>query len=196
MLIFMELNAFVVALVVLVLATLAVWLRSKNGYLTFFSFIFGIYLLRVVDVVVFPLSIGYDIPDFKPNINLVPFDFGSCDSFSRELCIREIYQNILLTIPFGFGVNFIARIKPKNILWLALGVGFAFESIQLVISVVFRSPFRAVDINDLILNATGVLLGYGIFRVFGAIYFYVVQKFQSQPRHIFAYVHDIVRQQN
>lgn len=196
MLIFIELNAFVVALVVLVLATLAVWLRSKNGYLTFFSFIFGIYLLRVVDVVVFPLSIGYDIPDFKPNINLVPFDFGSCDSFSRELCIREIYQNILLTIPFGFGVNFIARIKPKNILWLALGVGFAFESIQLVISVVFRSPFRAVDINDLILNATGVLLGYGIFRVFGAIYFYVVQKFQSQPRHIFAYVHDIVRQQN
>ena len=196
MLIFMELNAFVVALVVLVSATLAVWLRSKNGYLTFFSFIFGIYLLRVVDVVVFPLSIGYDIPDFKPNINLVPFDFGSCDSFSRELCIREIYQNILLTIPFGFGVNFIARIKPKNSLWLALGVGFAFESIQLVISVVFRSPFRAVDINDLILNATGVLLGYGIFRVFGAIYFYVVQKFQSQPRHIFAYVHDIVRQQN
>lgn len=196
MLIFIELNAFVVALVVLVSATLAVWLRSKNGYLTFFSFIFGIYLLRVVDVVVFPLSIGYDIPDFKPNINLVPFDFGSCDSFSRELCIREIYQNILLTIPFGFGVNFIARIKPKNILWLALGVGFAFESIQLVISVVFRSPFRAVDINDLILNATGVLLGYGIFRVFGAIYFYVVQKFQSQPRHIFAYVHDIVRQQN
>jgi|GEM_PF-3329826 hypothetical protein len=61
MLIFIELNAFVVALVVLVLATLAVWLRSKNGYLTFFSFIFGIYLLRVVDVVVFhcPLDMTF-----------------------------------------------------------------------------------------------------------------------------------------
>lgn len=196
MLVSMDLNAFYIAFAILALVLIGIWLKNKDSFQVFFVFVFGIYIINVVNVVVFPFPIEYDVSNFKPNINLIPFDFGYCDSFSRELCIREIYQNILLTIPFGFGVNFIARIKPKNILWLALAVGFAFEFIQLVISLVFRSPFRAVDINDLILNATGVLIGYGIFRIFGAMYLYVIQKLQSRPRHIFAYVHDIVRQHN
>lgn len=196
MLMFMDLNAFYIAFVVLALVLIGVWLKNKDPFQVFFVFVFGVYIINVVSVVVFPFPIGYDVSDFKLNINLIPFDFGYCDAFSLELCIREIYQNILLTIPFGFGINFIARIKPKNILWLAFGVGFAFEFVQLVISIIVRSPFRAVDINDLILNAIGVLLGYGIFRIFGIMYLHVVQRLQSQPRHIFAYVDDIVRPQN
>lgn len=196
MLALMDVNAFCVAFAILVLVLIGIWLKWKDPFRVLFSFVFGVYIINVVSVVVFPFPIGYAVSDFKPNINLIPFDFGYCDPRGLELCIREIYQNILLTIPFGFGVNFIARIKPKNIFWLALVVGFTFEFVQLVISLLLRSPFRAVDINDLILNAAGVLLGYGIFRIFGAIYLYVIQKIQSQPRHIFAYVHDIVCQHN
>lgn len=196
MLLFKDLNSFYIAFAILAFILVVLWATNRNILHLFFCLIFGVYLVGVVSVVVFPIPIEYGVHDFKPNIDLIPFDFGYCDSFSRELCIQEIYQNILLTIPFGFGVNFIARIKPKNILWIALVVGFAFEFVQLVISLIARSPFRAVDINDLILNATGVLIGYGIFRIFGAIYLYVIQKLQSQPRHIFAYVHDIVRQHN
>ncbi len=196
MLLMMDLNAFYIAFAILALILVGVWLKNKNPFQVFFAFVFGVYIINVVSVVVFPFPVGYDISNFKPNINLIPFDFGYCDPRGLELCIREIYQNILLTIPFGFGVNFIARIKPKNIFWLALVVGFTFEFVQLVISLLLRSPFRAVDINDLILNAIGVLLGYGIFRIFGAIYLSVIRKIQRQPRHIFAYVHDIVRQHN
>ena len=196
MLFMMDLNAFYIAFVVLALVVVAIWLKSKDHFLAFFAFVFGVYLIGVISVVVFPVAIEYGVSDFKPNVNLVPFDFGYCDAFSMELCIREIYQNILLAIPFGFGVNFIARIKPRNILWLALGVGFTFEFVQLAISLIVRSPFRAVDINDLILNAIGVLIGYGIFRIFGVIYLHVVQWLPSQPRHIFAYIHDIVRHHN
>lgn len=196
MLALMDVNAFCVAFAILVLVLIGIWLKWKDPFRVLFSFVFGVYIINVVSVVVFPFPVGYDISNFKPNINLIPFNVGRCDPRALELCIREIYQNILLTIPFGFGVNFIARIKPKNILWLAFGVGFAFEFVQLVISIIVRSPFRAVDINDLILNAIGVLLGYGIFRIFGAMYLYVIQKIQRQPRHIFTYVHDIVRQHN
>lgn len=192
----MDLDAFYIAFAILAFVLVGIWLKWKDPFQVLFSFVFGVYIINVVSVVVFPFPIGYDVSDFKLNINLIPFDFGYCDPRGLELCIREIYQNILLTIPFGFGVNFIARIKPKNIFWLALVVGFTFEFVQLVISLVLRSPFRAVDINDLIFNAAGVLLGYGIFRIFGAIYLSVIRKIQRQPRHIFAYVHDIVRQHN
>ncbi len=196
MLMFMDLNAFYIAFVVLALVLIGVWLKNKDPFQVFFVFVFGVYIINVVSVVVFPFPVGYDTSNFKPNINLIPFNFGHCDPRALELCIREIYQNILLAIPFGFGVNFIARIKPKNILWLASGVGFAFEFVQLAISLIVRSPFRAVDINDLILNAIGVLIGYGIFRIFGVMYLHVVQRLPSQPRHIFAYIHDIVRHHN
>lgn len=196
MLVSMDLNAFYIAFAILALVLIGIWLKNKDSFQVFFVFVFGIYIINVVNVVVFPFPIEYDISNFKPNINLIPFDFSHCDPRGLELCIREIYQNILLTIPFGFGVNFVARVKPKNILLVSLAVGFTFEFTQLVISFIVRSPFRAVDINDLILNATGVLIGYGIFRIFGAMYLYVIQKIPSQPRHIFAYVHDIVRQHN
>src|SRR5215207_10205262 len=120
--------------------------RQKRGlwYLFFFS-IFGMYLLFVVSVIVFPiapLSENY-AGTFKPSINLIPFDFGTCDMLA--LCYREIIKNIQLTIPFGFGINFIARLKAKDIFWLAMLVGFVFEVIQLILSLVFRSAFRAVD---------------------------------------------------
>ncbi|GAB4452288.1 MAG: hypothetical protein OHK0041_15580 [Anaerolineales bacterium] len=179
-----------IALLIVVL----IFLRRKGKSLSclFFFSLFWLYLMQVIGVVVFPFPI--DIPDehFKPSINLIPFDFGYCDPRARDLCFRQIYENILLTIPFGFGVNFIARIKPRHILGLAAGVGAALELIQLAVSLTFRTSFRVVDINDMILNALGVLIGYGVFRIFGWAYMRLLQRLQLQPRHIFAYLQNII----
>jgi glycopeptide antibiotics resistance protein len=179
---------------ILVAALIMLWKQNKSfSYLLFFS-IFWIYLMGVVSVVVFPFPISIPNPDFKLRVNLFPFRFGDCSFL--VLCIRNIYENILLTIPFGFGINFIARVKPGNVVWLAIAVGLTFEITQLVISLIFKSAFRAVDINDVILNATGVVLGYGIYRTFVWLYSFTILKLQIRPRYIFAYIYDIVRQQN
>jgi len=148
--------------------------------------------MGVVSVVVFPFPIDIPNPNFKPSINLIPFYFGSCFDYLPALCLRNIYENILLTIPFGFGISFVMQFKPKNIIWLALAVGFAFELTQLIISLLFRTAFRSVDINDLILNAIGVLLGYGIFKIFGWLYLFVTHRFSIQPKTIFAYIYNIL----
>jgi glycopeptide antibiotics resistance protein len=183
-----------VSLAALGIALMVLWMEGKSlSYLLFFS-IFWIYLMGVVSLVAFPFPIGYPNPDFKPSVNLMPLNFGDCSYLI--LCIRNIYQNIILTVPLGFGVSFIAQIKYRNISWLALTVGLVFEVTQLVISLVARSPFRVVDINDVLLNALGVLLGYGIFRIFGWFYSVAIQKSQVQPRYVFAYIYDIVRHQN
>src|SRR5258706_4037002 len=180
-----------VGLIVLFIILTVLWKQKRSFAYMFFFSVFWIYLMGVFSVVVFPFPIGVGNPNFKPSINLIPLHFGDC-SFVM-LCIRNIYENVLLTMPFGFGISFIARIKSQNILWLALAVGFSFEITQLVISLIFKSAFRSVDINDVILNAIGVLLGYGVFRIFGWLFAYVTDRVEIRHQTIFAYIDDDVR---
>jgi glycopeptide antibiotics resistance protein len=168
------------------------WEKRNLSYLLFFS-IFWLYLLSVISVVVFPVPINIPYAGtFSPSINLIPFYFGDCQL--PELCIRSTVENIILTIPFGFGVNFLVKIKPKNICWLAVAVGFVFEFSQLVISLVFRSGFRSTDINDVILNGTGVLAGYMLFQLFAWLYLKITERFDFKHKLIFADIYEIVLQ--
>jgi glycopeptide antibiotics resistance protein len=127
-------------------------------------------------------------------VNFIPFYFGTCEI--AALCIYNIVGNILLTMPFGFGISFIVQFGSKNLLWLAFAVGFALESSQLVISLIYQSAFRSVDINDVILNAFGVVFGYGTFRLFGRLYSYVTDRFEIRHKYIFAYIYDVVHQKD
>lgn len=180
--------------IVMLLTTLPfLWWKKRNlSYLLFFS-LFWLYLLSVVSVVVFPIVTNTDnAGTFIPSINLIPFYFGNCQL--PELCIRSIIENIIFAIPFGFGINFLVRIKPKYIFWLAFAVGFAFEFTQFVISLAFRSSFRTTDINDVILNGTGVLVGYSLFRLFAWLYLKFTERFDFHHKFIFADIYKIALQ--
>jgi glycopeptide antibiotics resistance protein len=179
-----------------ILCVLLVILRRRKhnlSYLIFFS-IFWIYLLVVVKTVIFPFVINTDFsrPRVLPTINLVPFYFGYCSILTY--CVLGILGNIILTIPFGFGINFLVRIKPRNFFLLALTIGFGFEFSQLVISLIFRSGFRSIDINDVILNALGVLTGYAIFRSFAWAYKKIAVYFDIDQKWLFADIYDVVCQ--
>jgi glycopeptide antibiotics resistance protein len=168
------------------------WRRKKSGaYLLFFS-VFWIYFLNVVQVVIFPIYVNVGDPFFGPSINLIPFYFGACEM--PDLCVRGVINNIILTIPFGFGINFLARVKTRNSFWLSLVVGFGFELLQLVISLVFRSGFRAVDINDAILNAVGVLLGYALFRAFAWAYVQIAEYLRIENKRLFMDIYSVALQ--
>lgn len=184
-----------VGVAVLCLCLAVLWWRKQNlSYLLFFS-IFWFYLLGVVSVVIFPIVINTDykgVP-FKPNINFVPFYFGNCFE-AVSLCAKSVIQNIVLTVPFGFGINFLIKTKPKTILWLSLALGALFEFLQLTLSFVFRSGFRATDINDVLLNGTGVLVGYVLFRLFAWLYLNVTDYFNLKLKFIFADVYKIAFQ--
>ncbi|MFD7525747.1 VanZ family protein [Paenibacillus chitinolyticus] len=47
--------------------------------------------------------------------------------------------------------------------------GVAIEGAQLVLSLLIRAGYRTVDVNDVLLNFIGVLLGYGCYHLFAAI---------------------------
>lgn len=84
---------------------------------------------------------------FSPNINLVPL----VDGISLEVIL-----NILCFIPLGFFCPLLSKLykQVKKVLLIGFGLSFVIEISQLF------TLYRATDINDLIANTLGTLIGY------------------------------------
>jgi glycopeptide antibiotics resistance protein len=76
-------------------------------------------------------------------------------------------------------------------IWVARAVGFMIETTQLIVSLRIAGAYRAVDITDVILNATGVLLGYGFFRVFASMYLTMTKRSGTRFETLTSYLYDI-----
>ena len=89
---------------------------------------------------------------FNPNLNLLPLHGG----------LRlDFILNIFLFIPLGFLCPLISERYQcaKNILLLGGGLSLAIEIAQLF------TLYRATDIDDLLTNVAGALIGYGCFKI-------------------------------
>lgn len=191
------------------LATLAVllsilWYQKHSLAYLFFLSVFWLYLLILISVTLFPIPLdgGYRFDNIREQItfmqrtqgiNLIPLYFGTCWELPRP-CAIGIYQNILMTVPFGFGVSFIARLKTRGFLWLAITVGFVIETAQFALDLAMGGAYRTVDANDVLFNALGVLLGYGIFRVFAGFYLSTTQRFGIKHSGLFEYIYNVTSQ--
>ena len=168
----------------LIIMIIISWIKTRNLSHTTCVTIFGIYLLFVIDKTLFPLYITGGFAEsmremsFMAGINLIPFNFSS--SAERSSVILELGLNVALLVPFGFGLSFVVPFRAKNVFWLAPAVGVSIEVIQLVISLVIGYPYRAIDINDAIMNTLGFLIGYGIFRIFAWLYMAMTHRFNIE----------------
>lgn len=177
------------------------WRRKHNRAYIFCLLVFGTYLLYALQVTFFPLQIsgGYaeamrQNSSWMTDINLIPFYLPNGYLENKDLfqfAWVQFGSNILLTMPFGFGVNFIGRFRRKDFLWLPFAVGFGIELSQLVMNFLLRYPYRVVDITDALLNAVGVLIGYGFFRLFSGLYNAIASKFRIHHNSLFAYVQEV-----
>lgn len=180
--------------VLLIIPLVILWRRQHSlSYLICFA-VLGIYLVFALDKVFFPLQVGGDYPDaqtpFSSLVNLIPFYPGPW-GYSEGFFVTNL-QNMILTIPFGFGVNFVAPTRGKTFLWLAPAVGLGIETVQLGISALGLShPYRLADVNDVIMNALGIFVGYGIFRVFAWLYVWMTRRFRIEHRGLAAYFYDV-----
>jgi glycopeptide antibiotics resistance protein len=173
------------------------WRRKHSlPYLIFFS-IFWVYILFGLDKTFFPLQLNGNFVDVMrqaplfSQVNLVPFYFSKYGLSLAGYIV--ILDNILLTVPCGFGLNFLRQLRLKEALWLSMGVGLGIEAMQFVITLILRYPYRVVDINDVILNALGVLIGYALFRILAWLYLSVVpQRSERKRGQLWAYLDDVV----
>lgn len=124
---------------------------------------------------VFLLFLFVTTKDFQSiSNNFIPFkEILRYKNIADPLFIWNIVGNICLYIPFGFIVADLINLKSgKHSFWLSLLVSFitsiSTEIIQMGIG-------RSFDIDDIILNVSGGIIGYYIFRLFFWIFNKVIK---------------------
>jgi glycopeptide antibiotics resistance protein len=159
--------------------TLACFSLRKRGWVYLAGLtVFGFYLLFVIDMMFFPIPIPEGWPynlkwdavanSLAHNVNLIPGNYGSMFSYaalgriSSQVVFEQIAGNVLLTLPFGLGIGFLTRLRGWRLVWLGMGTGLALEGAQLLFMLIGVGYPHSVDINDVLLNALGVWVGYGL----------------------------------
>lgn len=113
-------------------------------------------------------------------INYIPFKEIMRYKFGSKMFIYNVFGNILIFIPFGY---FISRyIKPKKvwpIIMDALITSITVETVQLKIG-------RSFDIDDVMLNILGAILGCFVYIALDAIYKHLPKIFQKD------FIYDVI----
>ncbi|SRR6266498_5479570 len=150
-----DILSWLIGIALLLIVLVALWKRGYSVSYLFCLSVFWIYLLLVLKVAVFPIplargvsedTVGEMLPVMLSSIHFRPFFFGQ---FATPQSIAiTVFQNLTLTVPFGFGISFIKPLRAKDILWLSIAFGVGIELIQFLlalISVFLESVLKVVE---------------------------------------------------
>lgn len=114
---------------------------------------FIIYIISLFYVVTFQ-DVNYGQSNFTFFKEMFRYEFGS------KLFIKNVLGNILLFIPLGFFISY--YLNSNKLIWPFIVItlsSITIETTQLKIGRVF-------DVDDIILNVSGGVLGYLLFKLF------------------------------
>ena len=131
-------------------------IKNKKPFILYkeiFMLLFLVYILCLFQVVTFE-----DQTIYVTGNNLVPFKEIMRYQIGSRLFIKNVIGNIVLFIPYGIFASLYAKLdKPWQALCLIFFASVTVETTQLLIGRVF-------DIDDILLNCIGGILGYGVYR--------------------------------
>ena len=112
---------------------------------------FIIYILCLFQVVTFTDDVTWSTNNFIPFKEILRYNVTS------RLFLKNVIGNMIMFLPFGFFISYyLENKKPYLTIILTLIASIAIETVQLAIGRVF-------DVDDIILNICGGLLGYLIY---------------------------------
>lgn len=117
------------------------------------SLSFIIYILCLFYVVTFQ-DVSWSSHNFVPFKEILRYELGT------GLFYKNIFGNMLLFVPYGiFIAKYVNLKQPLVVGLISFMTSLSIEVIQFLIGRVF-------DVDDIILNVLGCLLGYFIYRLF------------------------------
>lgn len=142
----------------------------------FFLFLYTIILVKAV---IFPIYLKGMIPAGPPAINVVPFK-SIIETFiymSVKTSLIQVVGNIVLFIPLGFLIPIINGNvnKLSKIMILIFSVSLSIELVQFFISLAAGVPSHVTDIDDIILNFIGGIIGYFVYLIINK---FILSKFE------------------
>lgn len=137
--------------------------------------LFVCYLTGLVNLILVPanlwmyiwatICVGYshsEIAFFSGEFNLVPtvFKLITGELTIGRWVLKMLVYNFLMFVPFAFFLPFVSeKVNNRNIWKIAVLVPVAVEVIQPIVG-------RSFDVDDLILNFAGIVVGYFIAQLF------------------------------
>ena len=140
---------------------------------------FVLYLLCTYFLVILPLPSIEDVQALTtPRAQLIPFTFisdiikdskiildkpSTYLSFLHNNSFLQVIFNLFMTMPFGMYLRYYFKCDLKKTIILTFGLSLFFELTQLSgLYFIYPRSYRLFDVDDLIVNTSGGVLGYFI----------------------------------
>ena len=184
----------------LVIAALVAWravARGRPAPQALAGALLALYVGWIISMTFFPLPVRAVVihrlsagQGFRYNVMPFRSIIQQVDSLIQQGCYRPVFEgvrqlggNVLVFVPFGvllpLAVPSLGRLR--RVLLAGLAFSLAIELGQLAVSLMLGYAYRVTDVDDVILNLSGVLLGYGLLRLASS----AARRFRDDalPRH-------------
>lgn len=162
-----------VAFVIYLCFFLLRWIYKKEKIeMIIFKTCLYIYSCGVIKYTLFPILISSQLlKDRAEDIsgsffNLVPFHTIN-EIFITGVNIESVMQvifNIVMYMPLGILLPLcFNKISWKTVFLIGLSTSICIELLQLIQNIIYQAPFKFTDVDDIILNVFGNVIGYFIF---------------------------------
>ncbi|HBA37820.1 MAG TPA: VanZ family protein, partial [Firmicutes bacterium] len=151
---------------------------SVNPLRTLIIYSFILYMMAIYFLVILPLPKLNEVTKPEVYMRLVPFSFigdflresslklGDPSTYLKaikEPCFYVVFFNILMTIPFGIYLRYYFKKDFKSTAISTFLLSLFFELTQLSgLYFIYKYPYRLFDIDDLLLNTLGGIIGYAL----------------------------------
>lgn len=110
------------------------------------------------------------VQDFMKETSLVISDPSTYLKALKENCFYTVIFNIFMTIPFGMYLRYYFKCSLKKVTICSFFLSFFFEFTQLTgLYFIYPAPYRLFDVDDLLMNTLGGVLGFFIMGLFTKI---------------------------
>ncbi|WP_159637958.1 VanZ family protein [Erysipelothrix anatis] len=153
---------------------------------TFVIFSFLYYMMNAYFMVILPLPARESVhTTYREMMQLVPFQFitdirneaglvlsnpSTYISALKQPVVTQVLFNIILTIPFGVYLRYFFKRSLLQTFMMSFALALFFELSQLSgLFFIYPGPYRLFDVDDLMLNTFGGIIGYAIAPLFMSV---------------------------
>ena len=159
----------ILALLIILPHTIINYSRQKkiNVRWETYIYIFVLYLICAYFMTMLPLpSEGYFdvIPPLSEQVQLIPFNcFFETNLLRSPVAAAVIILNLFLTVPLGVFMRFLFGFKFSKTMLSGFVFSLLCEITQITgLFFIYPAPYRLFDVDDLIINTLGAVVGYFI----------------------------------
>ena len=146
----------IISVVIMVSFRISYLIMNKEKFVLYkelLMLIFGVYILCLFQVVTFQDDTAWASNNFIPFKEILRY------SITSRLFIKNVLGNMIMFLPFGFFVSYYLKVEKIHMpVVLTLIASLSIELVQLSIGRVF-------DVDDIILNLLGGIMGYFVYSI-------------------------------